>query len=72
MVKFAIPDIRYFWTQDPRFMKQFKAGNLSAKFKPYSKFPPCLKVSHQSFPTHNERFLEHLNFQSEYIWSLLS
>lgn len=44
MVKFAIPDIRSFWSQDPRFVKQFKAGDLTTKFKPYSKFPPCFKV----------------------------
>ena len=44
MVKFAINDIRLFWTQDARFTKQFKAGNLDTKFKPYSKFPPCFKV----------------------------
>lgn len=44
MVLFAIPDIRLFWTSDKRFTKQFKAGQLNAKFKPYSKFPPCFKV----------------------------
>ena len=46
MVLFSIPDIRLFWTEDQRFLKQFKAGNLGAKFKPYSKFPPCYKVCH--------------------------
>lgn len=45
MVLFAIPDIRLFWTSDQRFTKQFKAGKLKAKFKPYSKYPPCFKVS---------------------------
>ena len=44
MVLFSIPDIRLFWTEDQRFLKQFKAGSLRAKFKPYSKFPPCFKV----------------------------
>ena len=48
MVLFSIPDIRLFWTEDQRFLKQFKAGNLGAKFKPYSKFPPCFKVILQS------------------------
>ncbi|KAK9915689.1 hypothetical protein WJX75_002690 [Coccomyxa subellipsoidea] len=43
MVLFAIPDIRLFWTSDQRFTKQFKAGKLNAKFKPYSKYPPCFK-----------------------------
>jgi phenylalanyl-tRNA synthetase alpha chain len=38
MVLFAIPDIRLFWTDDKRFTKQFKAGQLTP-FKPYSKYP---------------------------------
>ena len=42
MVLFSIPDIRLFWTDDPRFAKQFKAGELTT-FKPYSKYPPCFK-----------------------------
>lgn len=52
MVLFSIPDIRLFWTEDQRFLKQFKAGSLGAKFKPYSKFPPCFKVylSASAFP----------------------
>ena len=45
MVKFAINDIRTFWSEDERFTKQFKRGNLDTKFKPYSKYPPCFKVS---------------------------
>jgi phenylalanyl-tRNA synthetase alpha chain len=43
MVLFDIPDIRLFWTSDKRFLKQFKEGDLSSKFKAYSKFPPCFK-----------------------------
>jgi phenylalanyl-tRNA synthetase alpha chain len=43
MVLFDIPDIRLFWSGDDRFLKQFKQGDLSARFKPYSKFPPCYK-----------------------------
>jgi phenylalanyl-tRNA synthetase alpha chain len=43
MVLFDIPDIRLFWSGDQRFLKQFKQGDLSARFKPYSKFPPCYK-----------------------------
>lgn len=42
MVLFQIPDIRLFWSQDPRFLQQFKAGKIS-EFKPYSKYPSCWK-----------------------------
>lgn len=40
MVLFGIPDIRLFWSQDPRFLQQFNAGQITS-FKPYSKNPPC-------------------------------
>eukprot|EP00511_Aplanochytrium_stocchinoi_P001266 CAMPEP_0204832122 /NCGR_PEP_ID=MMETSP1346-20131115/12794_1 /ASSEMBLY_ACC=CAM_ASM_000771 /TAXON_ID=215587 /ORGANISM="Aplanochytrium stocchinoi, Strain GSBS06" /LENGTH=399 /DNA_ID=CAMNT_0051963749 /DNA_START=291 /DNA_END=1490 /DNA_ORIENTATION=+ len=42
MVLFEIPDIRLFWTKDPRFLKQFEDGKIS-QFQPYSKYPPCFK-----------------------------
>lgn len=57
MIKFAINDIRLFWSPDSRFTSQFRAGDLNTQFKPYSKFPPCFKaclslqccwLSHQS------------------------
>ena len=50
MVLFSIPDIRLFWTEDQRFLKQFKAGSLGAKFKPYSKFPSLLQGRHLCKP----------------------
>jgi len=42
MVLFQIPDIRLFWSDDKRFKKQFKAGQITP-FKSYSKYPPCFK-----------------------------
>ena len=38
MVLFDIPDIRYFWSEDEKFLNQFKSGEI-VKFKPYSSFP---------------------------------
>lgn len=42
MILFDIPDIRLFWSRDPRFLEQFKNG-LNTKFVPYSKHPACYK-----------------------------
>lgn len=42
MTLFNIKDIRLFWTQDKRFINQFKQGKL-VKFVPYSKYPACFK-----------------------------
>lgn len=42
MVLFNIPDIRLFWSQDPRFLGQFSPGVITP-FAAYSKFPACYK-----------------------------
>mmetsp|Transcript_68872 Transcript_68872/g.135221 ORF Transcript_68872/g.135221 Transcript_68872/m.135221 type:complete len:427 (+) Transcript_68872:75-1355(+) len=42
MVLFGIPDIRLFWSEDPRFSTQFSEGKIT-KFVPYSKHPLCYK-----------------------------
>lgn len=42
MLLFEIPDIRLFWSQDERFLSQFKDGQVT-RFKPFSKYPPCYK-----------------------------
>ncbi|KAG9318482.1 hypothetical protein JVU11DRAFT_573 [Chiua virens] len=42
MVLYSIPDIRLFWSQDPRFLTQFKPDEITT-FRPYSKYPACFK-----------------------------
>jgi phenylalanyl-tRNA synthetase alpha chain len=42
MLLFGIPDIRLFWSQDPRFLSQFKPDTVTS-FKPYSKYPGTLR-----------------------------
>jgi phenylalanyl-tRNA synthetase alpha chain len=47
MLLFEIPDIRLFWSSDPRFLDQFKgiSQDLDAmrRFVPFSKYPACPK-----------------------------
>ncbi|KAI5122968.1 hypothetical protein M0805_006847 [Coniferiporia weirii] len=38
MILYQIPDIRLFWSQDPRFLSQFEQGKITT-FTPYSKYP---------------------------------
>ena len=42
MILFGIPDIRLFWSTDPRFLTQFSEKQVTT-FKPYSKYPACFK-----------------------------
>uniref|UniRef100_A0A1A8E4J6 Phenylalanine--tRNA ligase, mitochondrial n=2 Tax=Nothobranchius kadleci TaxID=1051664 RepID=A0A1A8E4J6_NOTKA len=42
MVLFSIPDIRVFWSQDERFLEQFRVSDIHQPvcFQPLSKYPP--------------------------------
>lgn len=42
MKLFNIPDIRLFWSEDPRFLSQFEENTIS-EFKSFSKYPPTYK-----------------------------
>jgi phenylalanyl-tRNA synthetase alpha chain len=42
MIMFDIPDIRLFWSQEPRFLEQFKADQIT-KYQPFSKHEMCYK-----------------------------
>lgn len=42
MLLFDIPDIRLFWSKDPRFLSQFSQGEIT-RFQPFSKHPECYK-----------------------------
>jgi phenylalanyl-tRNA synthetase alpha chain len=51
MVLHAVPDIRLFWSSDPRFLAQFSGERVAAeaaagrfaKFEPFSRHPACFK-----------------------------
>ena len=43
MLLFSIPDIRLFWSKDPRFLSQFSTMDEIRPFVPFSKYPACYK-----------------------------
>jgi len=43
MLLYSIPDIRLFWSKDPRFLSQFSEHQPIRRFIPFSKYPACFK-----------------------------
>ena len=43
MLLFSIPDIRLFWSKDPRFLSQFSTDKSLSRFVPFSPHPACYK-----------------------------
>ena len=48
MILNSIPDIRLFWSTDPRFLSQFQLAGTGRNgkittFRPYSRYPSCYK-----------------------------
>lgn len=68
MVLHDIPDIRLFWTDDNRFMKQFQVqSDKPVKFVPYSKHPACYKDISFWLPSEDS---ETTNFHDNDFFSL--
>uniref|UniRef100_A0A5F7ZV31 Phenylalanine--tRNA ligase, mitochondrial n=1 Tax=Macaca mulatta TaxID=9544 RepID=A0A5F7ZV31_MACMU len=55
MILYDIPDIRLFWSEDERFLKQFRVSNMNqkVKFQPLSKYPPMINDISFWLPSEN-------------------
>lgn len=60
MVLYSIPDIRLFWSQDERFLKQFRVQDIQQPvcFQPLSKYPPLHNDISFWLPANSESFTE--------------
>ncbi|CAM5091486.1 unnamed protein product [Eretmochelys imbricata] len=58
MILYDIPDIRLFWSEDERFLKQFSVPHIDQKvhFQPLSKYPPL--INDISFWLPSEKYSE--------------
>ncbi|XP_076999883.1 phenylalanine--tRNA ligase, mitochondrial isoform X1 [Tamandua tetradactyla] len=55
MILYDIPDIRLFWSEDERFLKQFRVAdiNQNVKFQPLSKYPAVINDISFWLPSEN-------------------
>ncbi|KAM4824432.1 phenylalanine--tRNA ligase, mitochondrial-like [Urocitellus parryii] len=55
MILYDIPDIRLFWSEDERFLKQFRISDINqkVKFQPLSKYPAVINDISFWLPSEN-------------------
>ncbi|KAM5167783.1 phenylalanine--tRNA ligase, mitochondrial isoform 3-T7 [Callospermophilus lateralis] len=55
MILYDIPDIRLFWSEDQRFLKQFRVSDINqkVKFQPLSKYPAVINDISFWLPSEN-------------------
>ncbi|XP_072585307.1 phenylalanine--tRNA ligase, mitochondrial isoform X5 [Vulpes vulpes] len=55
MILYDIPDIRLFWSEDERFLKQFRVSDINqkVKFQPLSKYPAVINDISFWLPSEN-------------------
>uniref|UniRef100_A0A2K6F418 phenylalanine--tRNA ligase n=1 Tax=Propithecus coquereli TaxID=379532 RepID=A0A2K6F418_PROCO len=55
MILYNIPDIRLFWSEDERFLKQFRVSDINqkVKFQPLSKYPAVINDISFWLPSEN-------------------
>ncbi|XP_076617064.1 phenylalanine--tRNA ligase, mitochondrial [Chaetodon auriga] len=60
MVLYSIPDIRLFWSEDERFLKQFRVQDVQQPvcFQSFSKYPPLLNDISFWLPESRDSFTE--------------
>lgn len=60
MVLYSIPDIRLFWSEDERFLKQFRVQDIQQPvcFQSFSKYPPLLNDISFWLPESRDSFTE--------------
>ena len=67
MLLFQIPDIRLFWSTDPRFLEQFHSVTLdpatNITYSPFSKYPSCYRDVAFWLPEDAEDYVENDFFE---------